>query len=98
MKIPNFLHLMPPVIKRQCENVKPWEELKSEADMEQYIWENNASKVNTEKIFGKEAKKNPQIQIYSEAVDKYMNEGQSEYINNYGEAVRQILNISLTPL
>ncbi|RZC39264.1 28S ribosomal protein S35, mitochondrial [Asbolus verrucosus] len=80
-------------------NVEPWEELKSEADMEQYIWENNASKANIEKIFGKEAKEIPQIQIYSEAVDKYMNEGESEYtINNYGEAVRRILNIPLTPL
>ena len=43
--------------------------------MEYYIWENNASKVNVEKIFGKEAKDIPHIEVYSSAVDKYMNEG-----------------------
>lgn len=42
MKIPNFLHLTPPVIKRQCEALKqfctPWpEELKTEADIAEHF-------------------------------------------------------------
>lgn len=55
--------------------MEPWEELKSEADMEVYIWEKSPSKVNIEKLFGKEAKDIPHIQEYSDCVDKYMNEG-----------------------
>lgn len=43
--------------------------------MEVYIWENNASKVSVEKIFGKEAKDIKHINEYTQAVDQYMNQG-----------------------
>ncbi|KAJ3636179.1 hypothetical protein MTP99_009014 [Tenebrio molitor] len=79
-------------------NVEPWEELKSEADMERYIWENNASKSNIEKMFGRDAKDIGHIGTYSASVDKYMNEGENEYtVTQYGEAVRKILDLPSIP-
>lgn len=60
-------------------NVEPWEELKSEADMEHYIWENNASKTSVEALFGSSAKEIPHVEEYSTAVTRYMNEGNSKY-------------------
>ncbi|XP_044269706.1 28S ribosomal protein S35, mitochondrial [Tribolium madens] len=79
-------------------NVEPWEELKSEADMEVYIWENNASKTSIEKLFGKGAKEIENIEQYSQAVDRYMNEGENQYtVDQYEEAVRKILNLPPTP-
>jgi hypothetical protein len=44
--------------------------------MERYIWENNASKSNIEKMFGRDAKDIGHIGTYSASVDKYMNEGE----------------------
>jgi hypothetical protein len=95
------------------QNVEPWEELKSEADMERYIWENNASKSNIEKMFGRDAKDIGHIGTYSASVDKYMNEGEydlflaikekeflgeNEYtVTQYGEAVRKILDLPSIP-
>ncbi|KAJ8970214.1 hypothetical protein NQ314_001361 [Rhamnusium bicolor] len=171
MKIPNFLHLTPPVIKRQCEalkkfctpwpkaldtdekiltplqlnarakdkflrlvgdryneetdtvtivtdrcplkkqnydyamylitalyheswNVEPWEETKSEADMEYYDWNKNVSKASVEAIFGKSSEDIPNINVYSDAVSSLMNEGESEYtVSRYGHAVRLLLNL-----
>lgn len=74
--------------------VEPWESEKSEADMEYYNWENNASKRNIEAIFSKRAEDIPDINVYSEAVSNLMNEGENEYtISKYREAVRKILNV-----
>lgn len=60
------------------QKVEPWEELKTEADMEIYIWENNASKQAVEKIFGVKAAEVPNIETYSQAVTDYMNEGRTK--------------------
>ncbi|EFA00783.1 small ribosomal subunit protein mS35 [Tribolium castaneum] len=79
-------------------NVEPWEELKSEADMEVYIWENNASKTSIEALFGKEAKEIENVEQYSQAVVRYMNEGENQYtVEQYGDAVRKILNLPPVP-
>ncbi|KAJ8957522.1 hypothetical protein NQ318_020560 [Aromia moschata] len=53
-------------------NVEPWEEMKSEADMEYYDWNINASKSNIEAIFGKPSEEIPNIVAYSDAtmIDK----------------------------
>nr|CAI5832900.1 unnamed protein product [Callosobruchus analis] len=56
-------------------NVEPWEELKSEADMEYYNWNNNASKKSVEALFGKPTEDIPNVQEYSEAVSTLINEG-----------------------
>jgi uncharacterized protein YdaT len=66
--------------------------------MERYIWENNASKSNIEKMFGRDAKDIGHIGTYSASVDKYMNEGENEYtVTQYGEAVRKILDLPSIP-
>lgn len=62
--------------------MEPWEELKSEADMEHYKWENNASKASTEAIFGISANEIPHVEEYSAAVTRYMNEGSLKYCYN----------------
>nr|AEE61470.1 unknown [Dendroctonus ponderosae] len=78
----------------ESKKVEPWEELKSEADMETYIWENNASKQAVEKIFSVAAEQVPNIEQYSQAVTDYMNEGENDYtISKYGLSVRDLLNL-----
>ncbi|KAF7279829.1 hypothetical protein GWI33_006687 [Rhynchophorus ferrugineus] len=78
----------------ESKNVEPWEELKNEADMEKYVWENNASKVNVERLFNKTSSEIPNISVYSEALVNYMNEGENDYtVAKYGEAVKQLLNL-----
>nr|CAH7716720.1 unnamed protein product [Callosobruchus chinensis] len=63
-------------------NVEPWEELKSEADMEYYHWNNNASKKSVEALFGKPTQDIPNAQEYSEAVSTLINEGKLHtYLN-----------------
>lgn len=78
----------------ESNNVETWEKLKSEADMEYYDWQKNASKKSLETLFGKPYDEIQHGKEYAGAVDKYMNEGESEYtINNYGEAVRSLLGL-----
>ncbi|XP_030751039.1 28S ribosomal protein S35, mitochondrial [Sitophilus oryzae] len=78
----------------ESKKVEPWEELKSEADMEHYIWENNASKQSVEALFGQKVEEIPNIEEYSKAVTYYMNEGENDYtIGKYGEAVKKLLNL-----
>lgn len=66
---------MKAIIFSFCKNVEPWEDLKTEADMEYYEWENNASKKSIEALFGKCAEEIPNIDQYSTAVSNLMNEG-----------------------
>ncbi|XP_023028690.2 mitochondrial ribosomal protein S35 [Leptinotarsa decemlineata] len=78
--------------------VEPWEKLKSEADMEHYDWEKSKSKTNVEAIFGQPAEKIENIEEYSEAVNKLMNEGESEYAwARYNEVVRKLLKLPAAP-
>lgn len=60
------------------QKVEPWEELKSEADMEYYYWEKNASKQSIEALFNSKSEDIPDINVYSDAVSNYMNEGKKE--------------------
>ncbi|CAH1171308.1 unnamed protein product [Phaedon cochleariae] len=79
-------------------NVEPWEELKSEADMERYEWSASSSKKCLETLFGKPTEDIAESKVYSEAVDKLMNEGESEYtVTKYGEAVRALLKLRAAP-
>ncbi|KAL3275701.1 hypothetical protein HHI36_020451 [Cryptolaemus montrouzieri] len=65
--------------------VEEWEKLKSEADMEYYNWNDSKSKINVEKIFGKESKNISHIDEYSESISNLMNEGKQFFylINLY---------------
>ncbi|CAG9770685.1 unnamed protein product [Ceutorhynchus assimilis] len=81
----------------ESKKVEPWEEMKSEADMEIYCWENNASKKNIEALFGCKSEEIPNAAEYSEAVSHYMNEGENDYtISKYGEAVKKLLKLQGT--
>lgn len=51
--------------------------MKSEADMEYYDWNKNASKASIEAIFGKKSEEIPNISEYSDAVTLLMNEGEN---------------------
>jgi len=74
--------------------VEPWEETKSEADMEFYDWNISASKATLESLFAKASSEIPHAESYSKAVNAVMNEGESEYvISKYGEAVRELLEL-----
>lgn len=55
--------------------MEPWEELKTLTDMEYYDWERNVSKTSVEAMFGCKAEDVPNINIYSEGITNYMNEG-----------------------
>ncbi|XP_017783568.1 PREDICTED: 28S ribosomal protein S35, mitochondrial [Nicrophorus vespilloides] len=75
-------------------NVEAWEELKTEADMEKYIWENNESKKSVEKLFGKNSEDIAESKQYANAVINFMNEGESDYtLANYGDSVRILLGL-----
>ncbi|KAG5887414.1 hypothetical protein JTB14_024613 [Gonioctena quinquepunctata] len=79
-------------------NVEPWEELKSEADMEYYDWKQSKSKENVEALFGQAAENIEHIDEYSEAMDKLMNEGESDYTwARYNEVVRKLLKLPSLP-
>lgn len=75
-------------------NVEEWEKLKSEADMEFYDWNASKSKSNVEKIFGQKSESIENIDSYSDAVDKLMNDGENEYnLTRYRESVKTLLNV-----
>ncbi|KAL1517255.1 hypothetical protein ABEB36_001042 [Hypothenemus hampei] len=78
----------------ESKKIEPWEELKSQADMEYYDWTKHASKTNVEDIFKCKFEEIPGIDKFSDAVSEYMNEGENEYtIKKYGEAVRTLLQL-----
>lgn len=92
------MYLITALYHESC-NIEPWEELKSEADMEHYIWQKNKSKANIEQLFGKPSEDIPNIEMYADSVDKLMNEGESDYtLNKYGEAVRKLLDLPSAPI
>jgi len=77
---------------------EPWEETKSEADMEYYHFDRNQSKISTEEIlnFGKpsDAPKTPPSQEFAQAVEQLINDGENEYnLNKYKEEVVKMLGL-----
>ncbi|XP_050295803.1 28S ribosomal protein S35, mitochondrial [Anthonomus grandis grandis] len=78
----------------ESNKIEPWEELKTEADMEYYDWGTNVSKKSIEAIFNKDSSEIPHSMEYSAAVVSYMNDGEDEYtISKYKEAVKKLLNL-----
>ena len=75
---------------------EPWEDTKSEADMEVYIWSRNKSKESSEAIlnWGNTGDKASPHSAYGQAVEKVINEGENSYnINEYKREVLKLLNL-----
>lgn len=79
---------------------EPWEDTKSEADMEVYIWSRNKSKETTEAVlnWGVTGDKKSPHPEYAQSVEKLINEGENSYnLDNYKAQVLKLLNLkSLT--
>ncbi len=76
---------------------EPWEDTKSEADMEVYIWSRNKSKETSTAILNwgitDDNKKSPQPE-YGQSVEKLINEGENSYnLNEYKMEVLKLLNL-----
>lgn len=73
-----------------------WEDTKSEADMEVYIWSRNKSKESSEAILNWGTtgdKASPHLE-YGQSVEKLINEGENSYnINDYKTEVLKLLNL-----
>lgn len=74
--------------------IEPWEELKTDDDMEYYDWQKSKSKCNIDKLLGKNSENNNEVKEYSLSLDALMNNGESdESMENYGLSVRKMLNV-----
>lgn len=76
---------------------EPWEDTKSEADMEVYIWSRNKSKETSETILNwgvtSGDKKSPHPE-YCQSVEKLINDGEnSQNLDNYKKEVLKLLNL-----
>lgn len=92
--------------------VEQWEAEKIEADMEEYIWDNNISKksaikwytfwLNGQKLSDEEidkfdVKEIPKIDEFKEAVSDYFNIGENEYqVKKYKRAALQLLGLPVS--
>ncbi|TDG44276.1 hypothetical protein AWZ03_009304 [Drosophila navojoa] len=77
---------------------EPWEDSKSEADMEVYLFERNKAKVSAEAILNWNAtgEKQAPSATYADSVEKLINEGENEYnIAKYKEEVLKMLKIAI---
>lgn len=75
---------------------EPWEDTKSEVDMEVYIWSRNKSKVTSEAILnwgGTGETKSPHPE-YCQSVERLINEGENSYnLDSYKREVLKLLNL-----
>ncbi|EDV97651.1 28S ribosomal protein S35, mitochondrial [Drosophila grimshawi] len=78
---------------------EPWEASKSEADMEQYLFERNQAKRSAEAILNWNASREEKVSPpsgYAESVEQLINEGENEYnIAKYKEEVLKLLKIAI---
>lgn len=73
-----------------------WEDTKSEADMEVYIWSRNKSKISSEAILNWDAKGEKQSphSEYCRSVETLINEGENSYnLDSYKTEVLKLLNL-----
>lgn len=79
---------------------EPWEDTKSEVDMEVYIWSRNKSKETSAAILnwgGTDDNKSPHLE-YSQSVEKLINEGENRYnLDSYKREVLKLLNLTTSP-
>ncbi|KAJ6622855.1 28S ribosomal protein S35, mitochondrial [Pseudolycoriella hygida] len=75
---------------------EPWEDTKSEADMEVYIWSRNKSKTTSEAILNwgvSDGKKTPHVE-YCQSVETLINEGENiQNLDKYKNEVVKLLNL-----
>lgn len=90
------------------QKTEEWEKNKTEADMEEYIWENSASEKNILKTLLqiKAAEKNlevnkeellgtKEVEDYKKSVVRLKNEGDNENtLSHYKESVKRLLNLT----
>lgn len=81
---------------------EPWEDTKSEVDMEVYIWSCNKSKETSEAILNwgttsGDDKRSPHLE-YAQSVEKLINEGENSYnLDNYKKEVLKLFNLTGSP-
>ncbi|XP_055607896.1 28S ribosomal protein S35, mitochondrial [Uranotaenia lowii] len=79
--------------------VEPWEETKTEADMEYYDFQRNCAKINSEAIlnFGR-AESEPKLEApaeYARSVEQLFNDGENEYnLKKYKEQTLGLLSLA----
>lgn len=79
---------------------EPWEATKTEADMEEYVWERNASRRAAEAIVAWAQKSGASSESvvpveYAQSVERLMNDGENEYnLQKYKEGVLKLLGLT----
>uniref|UniRef100_A0A1L8DRJ5 Putative mitochondrial ribosomal protein s28 n=1 Tax=Nyssomyia neivai TaxID=330878 RepID=A0A1L8DRJ5_9DIPT len=76
---------------------EPWEDLKEEADMEVYIWENNKSKQMAEQFikWGQQDTTKSVSTSFKNAVEELLNDGESEAsLTKYKDAVLNLVELN----
>lgn len=75
--------------------VEPWEEVKTEEDMEYYDWEQNQSKKSIEAVLRWEKSADepiPSLNAYADVVEKLFNEGETvEALEEYKAEVLKLI-------
>jgi small subunit ribosomal protein S35 len=80
----------------ESKTVEPWEASKSEADMEEYIWTRNQSKVTAEAVagWGSDGKSVTIAPTFGASVENLINEGENDYnLTKYKEEVLGLLGL-----
>nr|CAG4649490.1 EOG090X09BG [Scapholeberis mucronata]SVE93732.1 EOG090X09BG [Scapholeberis mucronata] len=92
------MYLLKVLVSESRKN-EPWENEKSEADMERYVWEGSPSQKAIEDLLkrmpsGSQTPPKEQIDRYAQAVTRFHNEGEDvEKLNEYKESVKQLLGL-----
>lgn len=75
---------------------EPWEDTKTEADMEVYIWSRNKSKETSEGVlnWGVTGDKKSPHPEYAQSVERLINDGENHYnLDAYKREVLKLLNL-----
>lgn len=74
---------------------EPWEDTKTEADMETYYWSRNKSKESAEAVWNWKSEEKKQVpETFPAAVEALINEGENEYnLSKYKEEALKLLQL-----
>nr|CAG4647206.1 EOG090X09BG [Megafenestra aurita]SVE92503.1 EOG090X09BG [Megafenestra aurita] len=87
------------VLVSESRKNEPWENEKSEPDMEKYVWEGSQSQLSLQNLLERlpEKDKAPQPEVleqYAQAVTRFHNEGEDvEKVNEYKESVKKLFGL-----
>lgn len=98
----DYAHYLLTAVFHESWVTEPWEASKSEADMETYAWERNASKVAAESIVGWGKSGDEAVAAvaavpkeYVESVEQLINDGENEYnLQKYKEGAMKLLGLT----